>query len=117
LDLGVEFNRNGTLDFNAEKFKKIVNTDPKDVVKFLRGNNVDVGFIPQLVRQVKDITDPNVGVIGARKTNYKSRIKQMDDQIDRKEKSLVRREEQIRNKFAKMEEAMSKIQSQGAQIK
>ncbi len=117
LDLGVEFNRNGTLDFNAEKFKKIVNTDPKEVVKFLRGNNVDIGFIPQLVRQVKDITDPNVGVIGARKTNYKSRIRQMDDQIERKEKSLVRREEQIRNKFAKMEEAMSKIQSQGAQIK
>jgi flagellar hook-associated protein 2 len=116
LDLGVEFNRNGTLNFNVDKFKKIVNTDPKDVIKFMRGNNVDVGFIPNLIRQVKQITDPNTGTIGARKTAYESRVRQMNDQIERKEKSLVRREEQLRKQFGKMEEAMSKIQNQGAAI-
>ena len=116
LDLGVEFNRNGTLDFSAEKFKKIVNTDPKDVVKFLKGNNVDIGFIPNLLKQVKEITDPSIGVIGARKSNYQSRIKQMDDQIGRKEKSLARKEDQIRNQFGKMEEAMSKIKTQSSQL-
>ncbi len=116
LDLGVEFNRNGTLNFNAEKFKKIVTTDPKDVVKFLRGNNVDVGFIPNLNRKIKEITDPITGTIGARKTAYESRIKQMSQQIERKEKSLEKREEQLRKQFSKMEESISQINNQGAAL-
>lgn len=114
LDLGVEFTKNGTLNFNADKFKKEVNTNPKEVVKFLRGNNVDVGFIPHLQQSIRLMTDPNSGVIGARKTAYESRVKQMNDQIDRKERSLTAREEQLRKQFSKMEETMSQLQSQGA---
>ncbi len=116
IELGVEFNRNGTLNFNVEKFKKMVNTDPKDVVKFLRGNNVDIGFIPNLVRSVKEMTDPNTGAIGARKTTYQKRIKQMDEQLDRKERYLGKREDQLRKQFAAMEESMSKIKSQAGAL-
>ncbi len=116
IELGVEFNRNGTLNFNVEKFKKMVNTDPKDVVKFLRGNNVDIGFVPNLVRSVREMTDPNTGSIGARKTTYQKRIKQMDDQLDRKERALGKREDQLRKQFAAMEESMSKIKSQAGAI-
>jgi flagellar hook-associated protein 2 len=112
IELGVEFNRNGTLDFNVEKFKKMVNTDPKDVVKFLRGNNVDIGFIPNLVKSVREMTDPNTGAIGTRKTTYQKRIKHMDDQLDRKERALGKREDQLRKQFAAMEESMAKIKSQ-----
>ena len=36
--------------------------------------------------------------------------------IEDKEKALVKREEQLRNKFAKMEEAMSQIQAQGSSV-
>lgn len=114
LELGVEFNRNGTLNFNEDKFKKVLNTDPKDVVKFLRGNNVDIGFVPALTRQVRQMVDPSGGLIGARKTTYQNQMKRIDEQMDRKEKALERREVQLRNQFAKMEQAMSKIQNQGA---
>lgn len=114
IELGVEFNRNGTLNFNTEKFKKMVNTDPKDVVKFLRGNNVDIGFIPNLISSVREMTDPNTGAIGARKTTYQKRIKQMDDQLDRKERTLGKREELLRKQFAQMEESMAKIKTQGS---
>ncbi len=116
IELGVEFNRNGTLNFNAEKFKKMVNTDPKDVVKFLRGNNVDIGFIPNVVRQVKEMTDPTTGAIGARKSTYQRSIKQMDEQLDRKERALGKREDQLRKQFAQMEESLSKIKSQAGSI-
>ena len=90
----------------------MVNTDPKDVVSFLRGNNVDIGFIPNLVRSVREMTDPNTGAIGARKTTYQKRIKQMDEQLDRKERALGKREDQLRKQFANMEESMSKIKGQ-----
>ncbi len=116
IELGVEFNRNGTLNFNQEKFKKAVTTEPKEVVKFMRGNNVDVGFVPNLMRQIKGLTDPNSGAIGARKTAYQGRIRNMDNQLERKEKSLEKKEVSLRKQFAQMEEAMSKIQSQGAAV-
>ncbi|MFZ3228569.1 MAG: flagellar filament capping protein FliD [Pseudobdellovibrio sp.] len=116
IELGIEFNRNGTLTFNEEKFSKIVNTNPEEVAKFLRGNFVSEGFIPSMKRNLGMIVDPSTGPVTSRKKNYQDRIKKMDERIERKEKSLTKREETLRNQFAKMEETMSKLQSQGAAV-
>ena len=114
IELGVEFNRNGTLNFNQDKFKKLVNNDPQQVVQFLRGNFIDTGFIPSMKKRLGSIVDPQTGPVTTRKKSYQDRISQMDRRIDQKEKSLGKREEQLRKQFAKMEEAMSKLQGQGA---
>ncbi len=114
IELGVEFNRNGTLNFNQDKFTKIVNSNPQEVIKFLKGNSVDEGFIPQMKKGLGQIVDVQNGTVTTRKKSYQERISQMDRRIDQKEKSLAKSEEQLRRKFAKMEETMSKIQSQGA---
>ncbi len=113
IELGVEFNRNGTLNFNQEKFTKLVTSDPQSVVHFLRGDLVKSGFITNMKKKLGTITDPGMGVVTSRKKNYQDRITQMDKRIEQKEKMLTKREEQLRNQFAKMEEAMSKLQSQG----
>ncbi|MBC7741085.1 MAG: flagellar filament capping protein FliD [Bdellovibrionaceae bacterium] len=114
IELGLEFNRNGTLNFNQEKFSKLVASDPKNVEKFLRGDQVNNGFIPNMKKKLAAITDPTVGVVTNRKKNYQDRSSQIDKRIEQKERQLGKREEQLRNQFAKMEEAMSKIQSQGS---
>lgn len=114
IEMGVEFNRNGTLNFNQEKFTKIVNTDPQGVAAFFRGDMVKTGFIPNLRNKISQIVDPGAGTVTSRRKNYQDQVSQMDRRIEQKEKNLARSEEQLRNKFAKMEEAMSKIQSQGA---
>lgn len=114
LELGIEFNKNGSLDFNQDKFKKILTADPMRVVKFLRGNLVDVGFIPQMNRNLKLLTDSSTGIVGSRKKNFQDRANQIDKGIERKEKGLEKREEQLRKQFSDMETAMSKVQSQGA---
>ncbi len=114
IELGVEFNRNGTLNFNQDKFTKIVNSNPQDVVKFLRGNLVDQGFIPNMKKSLNSIVDAQTGAVTTRKKSYQDRIAQMDRRIDQKEKMLSTREDQLRNKFAKMEETMSRLQAQGA---
>lgn len=114
IELGVEFNRNGTLNFNQDKFTKIVNSNPQEVVKFLRGNLVDKGFIPQMKKNLSQIVDGQTGVVTGRKKSYEEKISQMDRRIEQKEKSLAKREDQLRKQFANMEETMSKIQSQGA---
>lgn len=116
IELGVEFNRNGTLEFNQEKFKKILTENPQRVVKFLRGNLVDVGFIPNLTNKLKSLTQPGNGIISSRKKNFQDRVNQADQRIDRKEKNLEKREEQLRRQFSKMEETMAKINSQAGAL-
>lgn len=117
IEMGVEFNRNGTLNFNQEKFSKMVNSDPQGVAAFFRGDLVRNGFIPNLRNRISQIIDPQAGTVTSRRKNYQNQVSQMDKRIEQKEKNLVRTEDQLRNKFAKMEEAMSKIQSQGAASK
>lgn len=114
IEFGIEFNRNGTLNFNQEKFSKMVNTDPQGVATFFKGDMVRNGFIPSLRNKISQILDPQTGTVTSRRKNYQDQVSQMDKRIEQKEKSLARSEEMLRNKFAKMEEAMSKIQSQGA---
>jgi flagellar hook-associated protein 2 len=114
IELGVEFNRNGTLNFNQEKFTKIVNSDPLNVVSFLRGDLVNTGFITNMKKKLSQITDAQTGTVTNRRKSYQDRVSQMDKRIEQKERNLTKREEQLRNKFSKMEESMAKIQSQGA---
>jgi flagellar hook-associated protein 2 len=115
-ELGVEFNRNGTLNFNQEKFTKLVAADPKQVVEFLRGDQRDTGFITNMKKRLGTITDLQSGVVTSRKKSMQDQVNNIDKKIERKEKHLEKREEQLRNQFAKMEEAMSRIQSQGAAV-
>jgi len=84
---------------------------------FFRGDMVKNGFIPNLRNKIAQIVDPTTGTVTSRRKNYQDQVSQMDKRIEQKEKNLVRTEEQLRNKFSKMEEAMSKIQSQGAASK
>ncbi|MBC7421737.1 MAG: flagellar filament capping protein FliD [Bdellovibrio sp.] len=114
IELGVEFNRNGTLNFNQEKFTKIVTADPMAVVRFLKGDGLKTGFITSMKQKLGAIVDPQTGVVTSRKKSYQDNIAQMDKRIEQKERNLTKREEQLRNQFAKMEEAMSKMQSQSA---
>lgn len=115
-ELGVEYTRNGTLNFKQDKLKKQVSDDPKAVVQFLRGNNVDIGFIPSVTQKLRGLADPASGAIGAKKQSFESRVKNIDDRIDRKERALGKREEQLKKQFSQMEQAMSQLQGQSGNL-
>ena len=114
IELGVEYNRNGTLNFNQDKFTKAVTAEPLQVVEFLRGDGRTTGFINHMKAKLGQITNTQNGVVTNRKKSMQDRVGDIDKRIDRKEQSLAKREEQLRKQFSKMEEAMSKLQSQGA---
>lgn len=116
IELGIEFNRNGTLTLNEEKFNKIVNAEPDEVAKFLRGDFISKGFIPSLKKNLGAIVDMSTGPVTTRKKSYQDRATAIDKKIEQKERSLTKREEQIRNQFSRMEETMAKMKSQGQQF-
>lgn len=114
--LGVEFNRSGTLEFKQDKFEKVLKTNAKDVLEFLRGDgSLNAGFIGK-AKVLLDSAVANQGVVAGRKKGFQTQISQIDKNIENKEKNLARKEDDLRKKFSKLEEQMSKFQAQGAQI-
>ncbi len=114
--IGIVFNRNGTLDFDDKRFNDALARNPVAIQKFLAGDGFSTGFIPTLKREVGNMLNQAIGPVAIRKRALQERISQMDDRIANKEKQLVRKEEQLRNKFAKLEETMSRLKGQGGQM-
>ena len=53
------------------------------------------------------------GPLTQRSSGIKSKIEQMDQQIANKERMLSQKEIQLKNQFARLEETMSQLKSQG----
>lgn len=115
-DLGIQFNRRGTLDFDQKQFQSVLVSRPYDVQRFLAGDGLSAGFVPALRREIGDFLNTAFGPISNRKKGLQSRIDQVNKQIENKERMLVRREETLRRQFSKLEETMSRLKSQGAAL-
>lgn len=115
-ELGIEFNRNGTLNFNQEKFNKKLTSAPHDVANFLRGDGFATGFVPSVRRMITNMTNGAFGPLSVRKRGINERIKQADQRIERKEAQLVVKEENLRRKFSDLETKMSQLNAQGASV-
>lgn len=116
LELGIEFNRNGTLNFNQQKFEKALNTDPKAVAAFFRGDGFATGFAPTVKREIGVLLNAQFGALANRKKGIQTKIDNMNKRIEGKERQLEKKEDSLRKKFSDLEAKMSKINSQGAQL-
>ncbi len=114
--IGIEFNRNGTLNFNADKFNAALSQDPQGVASFLRGDGFSIGFVPTVKRQVSNLVATNFGVIANRKRGLTDKIENMNKRIEGKERLLTVKEDQLRRKFGDLETKMSKMQQQMASV-
>jgi flagellar hook-associated protein 2 len=115
-ELGIEFNRNGTLEFKLDKFNAVLAKNPKDVASFFRGDGANVGFVPTVKRQVRNTLDGAFGPIPIRKRGLQTKIDSINKRIENKERQLVTREDQLRQKFSNLESTMSKLNSQSAAV-
>lgn len=115
--LGVEFNRGGTLDFKEDKFQQVLKTKPREILAFLRGDgSPNAGFIGKVKMTIDSATNGSYGIVSSKKKGLQNQISQIDRNIDNKEKGLAVKEDQLRKKFSRMEEQMAKLQAQSAQI-
>ncbi|NUM59435.1 MAG: flagellar filament capping protein FliD [Bdellovibrionaceae bacterium] len=114
--LGIEFNRNGTLNFNQEKFNKVLNSNPASVAEFFKGDGLTTGFVNNLKRELSNMQNPSFGVLANRKKGIQEKINRYNTQIEQKERQLEKKEDSLRKKFADLESKMSAIQSQGAAV-
>jgi flagellar hook-associated protein 2 len=114
--LGIQFNRNGLLEYDEKKFNETLARNPNAVQRFLAGDGFSVGFIPSLKREISTVLNTAFGPVAIRKRALQDKISQADEQIANKERQLARKEEHLRNKFAKLEETMSRMKGQMGQL-
>jgi flagellar hook-associated protein 2 len=114
--LGINFNRNGTLEFDQKKFNAALAKNPEGVQTFFVGDGFSTGFVSSVRREVNNLTNPSFGPITNRSLGLKDKIDQVDKRITDKERQLAKKEEMLRQKFSRLEEQMSKIKAQGAQV-
>jgi flagellar hook-associated protein 2 len=118
-DLGVTFQRDGLLNFDQAKFENELSQNYQMVTQVLVGDySLDKGKSKGSLDYLQDLTGtalaiPN-GLLTNRKKGIESNITQIDRQIESKERLIAQKEDALKRKFARLEETMSKIQSQGA---
>ena len=111
-EIGIEFNRNGTLDFKQDKFNKVLQANPAGVSAFLRGDGFKTGFVQSVKTAVTALVDTNSGPVGTRKKSMGDKITQINKRIDEKEKQLEKKEDAMRRKFSDLESKMSGLNQQ-----
>ncbi|MFK8138286.1 MAG: flagellar filament capping protein FliD [Bdellovibrionales bacterium] len=115
-EVGITFTRQGTLEFNEDKFNTKLKQNPEQLQTFLAGDGFNTGFIPKLKNTIRTMMDNTFGPIGNRRRGLQNQIDQMDRRVESLERRLAQKEQGLRRKFANLEEKMSGIQSQGAMM-
>lgn len=114
--IGIVFNRNGTLDFDQEKFNKVLAQKPSEVKSFFVGDGAAIGLVPAVRNTINRITNNAFGPIGIRKKALTQQLQQADQRIDTISRMVEQKEKNLRRKFSNLEETMSRLKSQGAQL-
>lgn len=116
VELGIEYNRNGTLNFSQDKFNAALSKDPQSVAAFFKGDGFSTGFVPSVKREIGSLLNNAMGPLSNRKRGLQAKIDQVNRRIETKEKQLEKREESLRRQFSNLESKMAQLQTQGAAL-
>jgi flagellar hook-associated protein 2 len=112
-ELGVQFNKEGSLDFDENRFNQAVEKDFDGVAQAISG---EFGFARQMSEVINGYTRPFDGFLAIREQGLQNRIRQIDRDIENQERLFEQRVSSIQSRFARMEGAMAQMQQQQQQM-
>lgn len=120
-ELGLTFNRAGTLEFDQKKFQALIGSNYNLTSQILTGTfspegGKTEGFMDNLNATIGTALRMPDGLIQSRKKSLQSNIEQIDRRISQKQKYLEEKEKNLKDKFSRLEGTISKIKSQGAGV-
>lgn len=107
--LGIEFEKSGSVKFSEEKFTKFLQQDFDGLAEAISG---EYGFAFQLRSVIGSYTRPGDGLLASREQGLRSRINNIDQQIDFKQRALERRQQSLVQQFSRLEAAVANMQRQ-----
>lgn len=108
--IGVEFEKNGLLTFKEDKFKKELERDFEGLGQAITGPN---GFGQSMARALDGYIRTGDGLLANREAGMRQRIKQIDGQIDMKNRNIERRIQAVTDQFSRLQGTLSSMQRQG----
>jgi flagellar hook-associated protein 2 len=110
-EIGVEFEQDGTLSLNQEKYNTAVDNNITDVQKLFQGDGTVVGVFDNL-KSALDNIDNTAGLIKTTRTNLDTTIKSLRDRIIAQQMRLENRRIELQKMYSAADQAMSRLSSQ-----
>lgn len=105
----------GKLQFDEAKFLKAYEADPSSVERLLRGTDVSPGLSARFDTLLTPFTTVG-GMFDGRINAAGSEVTRLNDQLKRMDERLGRKELYLRRQFTTLETALSKLNSQSAEL-
>jgi len=112
--VGFEFQRDGSLEFDSGKFKSAMEKNPQGVEKLFVGDSGAAGKMENVLKE--GFTDTIDGAVNNKIDSIDNRIDRINDRITQEEQDLQNYRERTVQKFSNMEEAIMKYQSIESQL-
>ncbi len=107
-DLGITTARDGTLEFDSDKFQEGVNNEPESVSEIFKAFGDALATTGGTIDQYTRFN----GLIDTAVDANDARIEDLNDRIARAEEFILAEEQRIRARFARLESTISEMQSQ-----
>ncbi len=111
-DMGIQFDKKGMLHFDEKKFQFALTNNFEGVTTLLTGDGVNTGIIPKLSNALRSISGGPDGLLTSQKKNYTTQVNKMNQDIELKEKRSETRLVNLKDKLAKAQAAIAKMQGQ-----
>lgn len=110
--IGAKTNKDdGTISFDSAKLNDAIANDLESVEKLFLGEDGVEGIAEKFTSYLDGITDSADGIYASRKKSTESSIRSIDEQIERIELRLEKREQIMREQFYNLELLMSQMNS------
>ena len=121
-EVGIETDRYGKIEFDAEKFKAAYAADPAKVEAIFvdadpsapTETNTDFGFATALESLAKRLSNSTDGVVTSLVKGRQSSVEGLNDAIDAWDSRLELRRQSLEKTYAALEVALGKLQSQSS---
>lgn len=107
--LGFEFDKKGQIQLKEDKFTKEMEGNFNLVAGAMSGPN---GFVNQIRNLVGNYTRPSDGLLSYKDQALKARIKDIDSQIEQKNRMLDQRRKALVDQFSRLEGTIGAMQKQ-----
>lgn len=106
--------KSGVLSFDSSKLLEEFDKDPQNVINFFnyKVDGKDVGFISKLNRKIDSYISTSDGLIKSKNESLDRTLRDLNNQIDRFNDRMVRKEEYYTKMFTALDVAMMQAESQ-----
>ena len=112
-EIGVEFDKKGSIQFNEQKFQKSLERDYDGVSQVISG---EFGLGMQLREVMANYTRPGQGLLAMREQGMRSRIAKIDTDIEQKQRMLDRKQEALTAQFSRLQGTLANMQQQQSYV-